>query len=174
MTHPRVGLTPRHVTGALLIAALLAISAPAAASYGPSVISSPRKGLYAPVGVNLGYSGVGRYGGLLLGAEGSLVWYDSSWFGLYGDLLRDFGAGSFRASVGPEVGNQFVGVDGGVVFDTGGDARARVGGRFRGLLTAGSVTFYGGATFFEEESAAEIGLLLKFPMFVEGKPRDWE
>ena len=131
--------------------------------------------------LGLGLHGEGVASGLVLGGEVSLVaaHFDRaeegvtpyagygivSWLGLYGDLVRDFGSDTTRLSAGPEVGHELAGIDGGLLVESGDDARWGVSGRLVG--TIGVLAMYARwGHFFDDlpdDDFAELGLLITFP-----------
>jgi hypothetical protein len=135
-------------------------------------------------GVNLG---LGLHGdqvssGPLVGVEGSLVLvhFDreadehryagygvATWLGLYGDLVRDLGSDTTRLTVGPEVGHELAGVDGGMLLQLGDQSRWGVTARLVG--TIGVLAIYARWGHFlsdgdlPDQDFVELGILVKFP-----------
>jgi hypothetical protein len=162
-----------------MIAALPGAAA-AEPNIGPLVVP---KGLFLPVGINLGgalHPSIKGGSGFLFGGEVSAVYHSHDphplWAGGYVDVLRDFGAGSTRFSIGPEFGWAFVGIDAGYL----GQIRKGVYhhgfvGRF--MLSIGLVTAYArwGHLFDDptERNFGEFGALLKFPIPLRTRGRSW-
>ena len=112
------------------------------------------------------------------GGEASVVWVESStpkspdaiglnfWYGGYFDLVRDFGTDTTRITLGPELGLNYVGVDGGFMVDVG-DV-TRTGFVIRPVLTVGVVTLgYRYGYFFDEDPDNrfhEASLLIKWKL----------
>ncbi len=85
------------------------------------------------------------------------------WAGGYLDVQRDAALDQVRASIGPELGIAFVGIDAGRVFGDADGWTARV------ALTAGVAALYLRRTWLDDPSEGsqhlyEVGLLLKFPL----------
>jgi hypothetical protein len=132
------------------------------------------KGVFLPVGVNLGgalHPSIRGGSGFLFGGEVSAVYHSHDphplWAGGYVDVLRDFGTGSTRFSLGPEFGWAFLGLDAGYLGQIKkGVYHHGVVGRF--LLSIGVVTAYArwGHLFDDpaESNFGEFGALLKFPI----------
>ncbi|HEY5935732.1 MAG TPA: hypothetical protein VIU61_13885 [Kofleriaceae bacterium] len=113
-----------------------------------------------------------------LGAEASVVWIEAStpkspdaiglnfWYGAYLDLVRNFGTDTTRMTVGPELGLNYVGVDGGFMVDVG--DTIRTGFVIRPVLTIGVVTLgYRYGYFFDDDPDNrfhELGLLIKWKL----------
>jgi hypothetical protein len=101
------------------------------------------------------------------GLELSLVHNDEfSWQGAYADVVRDFASERTRVSIGPEIGEAFLGIDGGYLLDTG-KGVTRHGFCVRPMFSLGFVMIYGrlGQLFgSEHETLGEIGLLFKYPI----------
>lgn len=143
--------------------------------------SSFQPGLYLPVGMNIGTSLPSLHRdlppGVLVGAEVSLVDWDDvlprGWVGGYVDALWDSGAGALRASVGPEIGWRFVGVDLGYVLQAGPQG-AHHGLAVRPVLTFGFFAIEGryGHLFGDVRGAdfLEVGVLIKVPIEVNLDP----
>lgn len=132
--------------------------------------------LFFPVGATVGYSFNPKRlsNGAVLGGEASLAWVDIHslmWFGGYADALHDFGSGSSRFTLGPELGWFIFGVDGGLVLSTLDDVHAGLCGRF--LVTASIVSAYSrvGTVFSSprEGTYGELGLLVKLPIPLDTK-----
>jgi hypothetical protein len=149
-------------------------------------------GLHLHTGVNLGRSIYDQAGdGFVLGGETSLVLLHSgrqdddgvdhdtpgipmigtpTWVGIYGDVLRDTGSDTTRISIGPELGRELIGVDGGLLVQLG-DQR-RWGFTVRPCLTVGLVALYGrwGHLVDDEprQDVVETGILVKLPLRLWG------
>ena len=169
---PRPGAFHLHLATSLALLAALAFPSVASALPGPG---SPRtigpSGVYTLWGLNLGYGSEGP-GGLLLGGEGSLAWLgETTWLGLYADALYNTGSQHTHLTFGPELGSGPVGVDLGLLVDVAGDEGVRLGARGRLIASVGFVALYlGASTVFDERRrpAGEVGVLLKFPIPIEG------
>lgn len=140
--------------------------------------SSFQPGLYLPVGMNIGTSlHTGLPPGVLVGAEVSLADWDDvlprGWVGGYVDALWDSGPGALRASVGPEIGWRFVGVDLGYVLQAGPQG-AHHGLAVRPVLTFGffAIEARYGHLFGDVPGAdfLEVGVLIKVPIAVNPDP----
>lgn len=112
--------------------------------------------------------GVSTAPGFTLGGEVSLACWgcirvtDLSWLGGYADVIRDFGADSFRVTVGPELGFGPLAIDGGLAISTR-QGDTELGWVARGLITFGVVAAYGRLIEVPRESThGEFGLLLKY------------
>src|SRR5262249_40259615 len=133
----------------------------------------PDKGLFLPVGVNVGgalHPSIEGGSGVLFGGEVSLVYCDTAryfWGGGYVDVLRDFSARATRFSTGPEFGWGPIGIDLGYLGQ-GGSGGYSNGFTGRFLLTAVFVTAYArwGHLFDDprERNFGEFGALLKIPI----------
>lgn len=138
--------------------------------------ASDFEGVFVPVGANVGGSmRTGDGGGLVLGAEASVVYFNGAWVGAYADALWDFGPSELRHSIGPEIGLGPLGVDFGYLGAVR-DGNYRPGYAARGMLTIALLSVYGryGHVFGEprNEEFAEVGVLLKVPIPVgsHGRP----
>lgn len=162
----RTALCASVLAGALLSAR------DASADAGPKI----DKGLFLPVGVNLGYSlngakpGTNAANGFLFGGEASLAfWKTFVWTGMYADVLHDFGENETRTSIGLEAGVGPVGVDFGYLGAFRDETAHGI--RIRGILTASAVSLYGAyaRTWTDARTHGEIGVLLKLPLplFIE-------
>lgn len=85
------------------------------------------------------------------------------WFGMYGDVR--FGEERLQLGVGVEAGFGPLGFDVGPLID-----REGVGGRVRGLLTAGVVSLFVGSEWVDGETAPMSGFLLKLPIGLGDEP----
>lgn len=158
------------------LAALAVLSAAREAR--ADMASSFQPGLYLPVGMNIGTS-LHRDlpPGVLVGGEISLTDWDDvlprGWVGGYVDALWDSGAGALRASVGPELGWRFFGVDLGYVFQASPQG-VHHGLAVRPVLTFGFFAIEGryGHLFGEVRGADffEVGVLIKVPIAVNPDP----
>jgi hypothetical protein len=122
-------------------------------------------GLWTAVGVHTDATD-----GFVGGVEASFVHTDRDydWWGFYADAVRDFASERTRLSIGPEIGDGILGIDGGYVVELGGE-RVRHGFAIRPLLSVGIIMIGGRIVHFdarEEETLGEIGLLFKFPIEV--------
>ncbi len=146
--------------------------------------------VYLHTGVNLGVSIHDEADdGLVFGGESSLVLLHlhqedddhgdapgipvigtPTWVGIYGDVLRDTGSDTTRLSVGPELGHELIGVDGGLLVQLG-DER-RWGFTVRPVLTLGIFAVYGRWDhFLGDEPRADVvetGMLIKLPLRLWG------
>ena len=129
---------------------------------------------YLVAGVNLGSTIEAAVAEWMVGAEVSAarLFRRGAWYGVYADGLRDFRRDTTRLSLGAEAGYSLVGVDIGPVLELGDGTRTGV--RFRGVLTAAWVTFYGGPVIRfgdvgeTERLTGEVGFLIKVPIPLEG------
>jgi hypothetical protein len=121
-------------------------------------------GTFLPIGVATGYSSYGR--GAFVGVEASLVhaWPSLFWLGGYADALYDFGRGHARATIGPEIGAGFFGLDGGLLLERV-DGQLRKGLVVRSMITASwvAITFRSGYVLDKREVFEEVGVLIKIP-----------
>ncbi len=161
----RSAVLPKLFAASVVAAGALASREAAAADpMGPKI----EKGLFLPVGLNLGYSvntPKGAANGFILGGETSLAFFkDLFWTGAYADILRDFGEQETRTSVGLEAGYGPVGVDFGYLGAFRDETAHGV--RVRGILTASAISVYGGyaRTWTDARTHAEFGVLLKVPL----------
>ena len=93
-------------------------------------------------------------------AVNALDWMpDERWLGVYLDGVYYTRSGNARFTLGPEVGWNLLGLDGGVVLEDD-HGKLSPGFAVRGLLTFGYVQLY---LRGEAPGAAEAGLLLKWP-----------
>lgn len=135
-------------------------------------------GWYAPSGVSVGASlHPERPNGVVLGFEQSLVYQRGPraglWGGIYADIQRDFGARWTRLSVGPELGYGVVGLDFGAAAIWR-DGRVDTALQGRLLATIGVAAVYGRLGVIPggaDERYGEIGLLLKWPWWLDRPPR---
>ena len=150
----------------LVVAPIALVTAPreARADMGPKI----DKGLFLPVGLNLGYSvntAKGAANGFLFGGEASLVFLKQwIWTGTYADVLRDFGEDETRTSIGLEAGVGPFGVDFGYL----GAFRGEVAHGFRGraIVTLPPLGVYAGysRTWTDHRTHLEFGALFKIPV----------
>lgn len=115
------------------------------------------------VGANVGYAPT-RGESAIVGAEVSRFDLDARgvWQGVYGDVVHAVADSVTRVSAGVEVGYQYVGVDVGAVLAWKG--QVRVGGRARGLLSAGALVGYASfGTLAGDGPFSAFGLLIKLP-----------
>lgn len=137
-----------------------------------SPLTIPRGWYISP---GLPFAAVVRDGGLgfATGAEVSVAGYEvigppghGWWTGIYADAVQDFGAKSWRASIGPELGYAVVGVDGGLLLERR-DGRLHEGMCIRPLLTIGIISVYGRGGWLPGAASAvfgEAGVVLKMPI----------
>ncbi len=147
--------------------------------------------LFLHTGVNLGVSiNDEADDGFVLGGETSLVllhfddddqvehdapgvpaFGDASWVGMYADVIRDTASDTTRLSLGPELGHELIGIDGGVLAQLGDDRRW--GLTVRPALTFGFATLYGRWGHFLDDrpdpDVVEGGLLVKLPLRLWGR-----
>lgn len=125
----------------------------------------------ASAGLNLGRSSADRKG-KLIGVELSvlkLTWRESGgaklwWLGAYTDLVFDLANSETRFGLGPEVGNGFLGIDGGPVIARQ-NGTWRAGAQIRPVITLGPIAAYARWTILPGgEYRREAGLLLKYPI----------
>ncbi len=88
------------------------------------------------------------------------------WYGGYADVVFDFGGdNTARASLGPEGGFKYLGLDGGLLYEGGEDGA--LGVTVRGLATLGLAAFfvrYGRYFDGPAPNQLEIGVLFKVPL----------
>lgn len=93
------------------------------------------------------------------------------WVGGYLDIARDFAADETRVTVGPELGTQPVGVDGGILLASG--QRTRTGFVVRPVVTLAVVAAYVRYGRFldglPDRELWEFGVLLKLPIPLDRK-----
>ncbi len=94
----------------------------------------------------------------------SMGWSTTTWVGGYVDGVYDFANHAARVTLGPEVGTEVVGIDGGLAVEATAD-QVHVGFALRPVLTFGYVQLF----FRWEELTAvgsqyEAGTLLKWPV----------
>jgi len=93
--------------------------------------------------------------------------------GLYGDGYYDIGAKRTYATLGPEIGYKFVGIDGGVATRFGA-SRVEWGGTGRVFVTIGVLAIYARYAYFGEslgrdnDNVLQVGALVKLPVKVWG------
>lgn len=153
---------------ALVVAGLLGMAAPARADVGPEAE------WYLLSGINVGAVIEEAVAEFMLGAEVSAARLHrrGAWYGAYADGIRDFRRDSTRFSLGFEGGYSLIGGDIGPVVEL--DDENRFGMRFRVVLTAAWFTAYGGPVIRfgdqgeEERLTGEVGVLLKFPLPLQG------
>jgi hypothetical protein len=159
----------RRLLFAGTFAVIAAVPGAASADGGPDL--SKTDVLFLPIGLNLGGAvNQGAPNGFVLGGEVSAVYLYRTWAwtGAYVDVLRDFGAGATRFSIGPEGGWGPFGLDGGFLIEERG-GQAHPGTALRLVLSASVLTLYGrwGHVFGDDErNFAEIGVLIKFPIAI--------
>jgi hypothetical protein len=127
----------------------------------------PEDGWFVLPGVNLSASKVDhKPAGPVAGSEVSFAHLrGDTWLGGYLDAVGDFQSERFRLSIGPELGANIAGVDGGFLAEVG-RGGPRYGYTYRVMLTCGYVTFYLRDGEFPKDHASyyELGALLKVPM----------
>lgn len=128
--------------------------------------------LYFPVGLNLGSAGHQESTrAAVIGVEASLVRLFTRdtrmrflWVGGYADALYDGKNEAIRFSLGPELGVSILGLDGGIVMQSGHDTGYTV----RALLTMSLLSgYYRWIRFPGQQRDApvnEVGVLLKLPI----------
>jgi hypothetical protein len=85
------------------------------------------------------------------------------WFGGYVDGDYDFGTNTIRFTLGPEIGWDFLGLDGGVAVERTPD-KTNVGYALRGVFTLAFVQGFERVEVFGDGSAqVEAGVLVKRP-----------
>jgi hypothetical protein len=91
---------------------------------------------------------------------------DPYWAGVYVDFLHDTAIDKTRISVGPEVGKNFLGLDAGLLVQTGDDARVGISVRPAITLAFASLTVRYGHYFDGKPDASlwEVGMLVKLPV----------
>lgn len=118
----------------------------------------------ATAGASFGSTENGGYVGAELSAARM---YRGWWYGLFGDAMYDFGSGTPSASLGPEFGYWFLGVDGGLGI-RGYDSAVEFGPQIRGLLTFGLFSLYYRQTYWpratNNRNVQQVGMLLKIPL----------
>jgi hypothetical protein len=88
----------------------------------------------------------------------------ATWVGGYLDGDYDFGNHSGRVTLGPEVGWELFGIDGGLAVQRG-DNRTNAGLAVRPVITFGYVQLFARYEYFAGVGArGEVGALLKWPM----------
>lgn len=110
--------------------------------------------------------------GYLLGGELSLSYFAGTerpprWGGLMADVLWDAGRGQLHADIGPQIGVQWLGLDGGYALEAFGPRGLRHGVQARLVATAALVGLYArtGAWFDRErEVYGHFGVLIKIPV----------
>jgi hypothetical protein len=158
-----------RAAGLLLAAAIAAAAPEARADVGPD------SEWYLLPGVNVGATVESAVAEFMLGAEVSAarLFRRGAWYGAYTDGLRDFRRDTTRLSLGVEAGYRVIGADLGPVIELGGDD-TRAGLRARAVLTGGWFTIHGGPVIRfgdpgdEERVTGEVGILLKFPLPLQG------
>lgn len=106
----------------------------------------------------------GVIGGELSVAKLELGW----WYGVYTDVVYDFGVDNVTLTAGPEFGYQIVGFDGGVGVRPAEDGGLELGPQVRGLLTFGLLSFYVRRGFWPDatrhRNVWQVGAMFKIPL----------
>lgn len=142
-------------------------AAPAAAEEQPFSIG-PKPAWYVLGGLTGGGTLIADGSGFLGGELSVARLKAGRFFGLYGDGYYDFGAKRTYATLGPEIGWRFVGIDAGGAARLGG-SRAELGATGRVFLTVGLVAIYVRYAYFpdplrvDNDHVIQLGGLLKFP-----------
>ena len=91
------------------------------------------------------------------------------WLGGYADADFDFETHAGRMTVGPELGWDFLGLDGGLALERA-SGKTNVGFALRGVVTFGFVQVYErGERFADGSTQLEVGILLKRPTDLPGR-----
>lgn len=144
-------------------------------SAAPPPRRKPPRGLYLPIGVSTGVS-LRPGAGWIIGGEASLVrlWSGSlAYTGVYADALHDTATGANRVSIGPEVGQSWLGVDAGYLVELDGSSVARHGLAARAFVTLSAVSVSLRLGWLEggRGTFGELGIQLKLPLALHTRSR---
>lgn len=156
----------------LLVAALPGVAA--AEEQQPFSIGT-KPAWYVLAGVTTGASLVATDRGGYVGGELSVarLGQGGRYVGLYGDGYHDIGAGRTYATLGPEIGWKFLGIDAGAASRFGA-RRPEWGATGRLFLSVGVVTVYGRYAYFvdslgrDNDHVVQVGALVKIPIKIWG------
>lgn len=156
--------------GALVMAAALAVGAPALADPAPDqpFDFGPQPGWIMMLGPTFGGSFGSAGGGGYLGAEWSVTRLSTgNWVGLYVDGVYDFGRGGEPMfTAGPQLGSTVLGIDGGGALRLV-DLEPEFGATGRVLLSLAVVSLYGRYAYFVDsgDHQGQVGLMIKLPVW---------
>lgn len=130
---------------------------------------------YLMGGATFGGTTIAQERGWYVGGEASVVRLSRGgrYVGLYGDGYYDFGAHRTYATLGPEFGYKFVGLDVAAAARMGGD-HIEWGPAGRVFVTVGVLSLYGRYAYFVEslgsdnEHVVQLGASMKLPLAVWG------
>ena len=163
----------KHVLASLPL--LIALVPANARAEDPPFTIGTKPAWYLLAGVTTGATTVAHDRGGYVGGEASLVRLGQGgrYLGFYGDGYHDIGASRTYATLGPELGWKFLGVDLGGATRLGGN-RAEWGATGRLFLSVGIVAIYGRYAYFvdslgkDNDHVVQIGALVKIPFKIWG------